>query len=204
MKISDKGLNMLFDNIRQQFFPIELPASVIGHVVDLQTVFAVGVTTAIFDPPALGHFAPPASRQKKIKQLESIHKSSGSESIAFYNADKKPVGWFWGYMEYADTFTIDTFGLIPAYRGRGIYSAFMQPLLTYLTTIGYERVTVMTHANNRAMLITNLKAGFSIVGMENHESGGAFVKLAYHLHDDRHTDFCKAFRMQPDEARQVP
>jgi RimJ/RimL family protein N-acetyltransferase len=197
--ISEKGSSMVFEDLRKQFFPIELPAGVIGRVVDLQTLFEVGDITAIFDPSALGHFAPPASRHERIKQLESIHVPSGSEEIAFYNSDGKAVGWFWGYMEYADTFTIDTFGLIPEYRGHGIYRAFIRTLLTYLTDVGYERVTVITHPNNRAMLITNLKAGFSFVGMEIRESGGAMVKLAYHLHDDRRVDFRKAFRLPPDE-----
>ncbi len=109
------------------------------------------------------------------------------------------MGWFWGYMEYADTFTIDTFGLIPAYRGRGIYSAFIRVLLAYLTAVGYERVTLFTHPNNRAMLIANLKAGFSIAGMEINESTGALVKLVYHLHDDRCADFSQAFRLQPED-----
>lgn len=122
---------MLFEDVRKQFFPMALPASVTGRVVDLQTLFAVRDETRIFDPAALGHYEPPTPRRERIKQL--------------------------------------------------------------------ERVTVITHTNNRAMLIANLKAGFSLVGMENHESGGAMVKLAYHLHDDRRADFCKAFRLPPDE-----
>ena len=48
------------------------------------------------------------------------------------------------------------------------------------------------------MLIANLKAGFSIAGMELGESLGAGVKLVYHLHADRRTDFSRAFRLVPD------
>ena len=186
---------MFFEDTRKQFFPVELPAGVTGRVVDMPAVFAVGEAMAIFDPAALGHFQTPPSRREQIQRLERIRVPSGSESVAFYAADGTPVGWFWGYMEYADTFTIDTFGLIPAFRGLGIYSAFIRILLAYLTAVGYERVTVITHPNNRAMLIPNLKAGFCIVGMENNERGGAMVKLACHLHEDRHADFRKAFRL---------
>ncbi|MFC1961179.1 GNAT family N-acetyltransferase [Chloroflexota bacterium] len=185
-----------FEDIRKQFFPVELPANVTGRVVDTRTAFAVGSTTKIFDPVDLGHFQPPLSRQERTQQLSTLRVHPGEESVVFYASDGKPVGWFWGYMEYADTFTIDTFGLIPDYRGRGIYGTFIRVLLDYLTAVGYERVTVITLANNRAMLIANLKAGFSISGMEIGES--AMVKLVYHLHDDHRTNYCKAFRLQPE------
>jgi RimJ/RimL family protein N-acetyltransferase len=191
---------MPFAEARQKFFPVELPAGVTGRWVDCDTAFEVGAITRIFDPVALGHFQTPPARREKADQLARERIESGSESVAFYDADDNPVGWFWGYMEYADTFFIDTFGLIPAYRGRGIYQAFMRTLIAYLTEVGYERVTVLTHANNRAMLIANLKAGFSIVGMEIRESTGAMVKLAYLLHADRREDFVQAFRLTRDES----
>lgn len=189
---------MLVDDVAKQYFPIDLPGDVVGKVVDKKTVFAVGEATAIFDPAALGHYQPPAVRQEQASHLVNACVPSGQLSIAFYDSDDAPVGWFWGYMEYADTFTIDTFGLVPAYRGRGIYGAFTRSLLDYLTAIGYERVTVITHPNNRAMLIANLKVGFCLVGMENREDGGAMVKLAYILHADRRIDFSSAFRMLPE------
>lgn len=190
--------DMNFDVIRERYFPMMLPANIVGQVVDQDKAFEVGRITAIFDPVALGHFQTPASRLDRVKQLEGILTHSGSESIAFYDRDGTPAGWAWGYMEYADTFTLDTFGLIPAYRGRGVYKEFIQRFLSYLTDVGYEKMTIHTHANNRAMLIANLKAGCSIVGMENRANGGFMIKLAYHLHDDRRTDFCQTFRMLPE------
>lgn len=189
---------MTDETLRSQFFPVDLPAGVTGRVVDTATAFTVGGQLRIFDPPALGHFQPPQSRQAQVQRLAESFGHSGEEAVVLYDADEKPVGWFWGYMAYADTFTIDTFGLIPGYRGRGVYSAFVRALLAYLTAVGYERVTVITHANNRAMLIANLKAGFHIAGMEVHESLGAAVKLAYLVHADRREDFGEAFRLQPD------
>lgn len=185
--------------MRQQFFPVELPAGVIGRAVDFDTVIEVGKATRIFDPAAIGHFQIPPARQERARRLERLCIESGSESVAFYHGDQNPVGWFWGYMEYATTFTIDTFGLVAGYRHKGIYQAFMRTLLPYLTEVGYERVTVITHPNNRSMLIANLRAGFNIVGMEISESRGASVKLAYLLHEDRRADFVQAFRLTRDE-----
>ena len=95
---------------------------------------------------------------------------------------------------------LDTFGLLVEQRGKGIYRAFMRQMLAYLKDAGYERVTVCTHPNNRAMLIANLKLGFSIGGMELNASTGVLVKLIYQLHADRRADFSRAFRLLPDDV----
>ncbi len=188
---------MDFAALRQQFFPVDLPAGVIGRAVDYDTVFEVGAALGIFDPAALGHFQTPPERRAKVEVLARLYIRPGSESVVFYHG-AEPVGWFWGYMEYADTFTIDTFGLIPEFRGKGIYQAFTRTLIAYLTAVGYERVTVITHVNNRAMLIANLKVGFNIVSLEIGEQRGAGVWLAYLLHADRRADFEEAFRLPRD------
>ncbi len=179
---------------------MQLPANVTAQTVDRETAFEVGAKTGIFDPVALGQYQVPETRRKNLEQLEALCVQPGAEAVAFYNHEGSPVGWFWGYMEYADTFVIDTMGLIPEYRGKGVYSAFLRRILDYLKAVGYERVTVLTFSNNRAMLVSSLKAGFSIVGMEISEATGAMVKLAYIIHDDRRSDFTSAFRIQPDDS----
>jgi GNAT superfamily N-acetyltransferase len=190
---------MPFEASRPKYFPVELPVNVTGRWVDRDTAFEVGAIMQIFDHVARGHFQTPPARREKANQLARARIAPGSESVAFYDEADNPVGWFWGYMEFPDTFFIDTFGLIPAYRGQGIYQAFMRTLIAYLTDVGYERLIVSTGANNRAMLIANLKSGFSIVGMEIGENTGVLVKLAYHLHADRREDFVQAFRLTPDD-----
>lgn len=194
---------MSLEAIRNQFFPASLPENVTARTVEKHTVFEINATTRIFNPADLGLYRPPAKRQTIITQVSARYSHFGAEAVAFYDETDAAVGWFWGYMEDRETFLIDTFGLIPAYRGHGIYQAFIRVLLAYLEAAGYERVTVHTHPNNRAMLIANLKAGFSICGMEMNESSGALIKLVYHLPEDRREDFSKAFRLLPDDNREV-
>ncbi|MCL4876370.1 MAG: GNAT family N-acetyltransferase [Anaerolineae bacterium] len=186
--------------IRSRYFPLQLPANVTARVVDKQTVFEVNRMTGIFRPSELGLYEPPPERQKRIGEVANQFVHPAAEAIAFYDDKETPVGWFWGYMEDTETFTIDTFGLVTAYRGNGIYRAFSRVLLAYLQEVGYERVTVCTHPNNRAMLIANLKLGFSIAGMELNARSGALVKLVYQLHPDRRADFARAFRLLPDDS----
>ena len=121
------------------------------------------------------------------------HAGSSLEWLVFYNAEDEPIGWFLGYMEDEETFFIDTIGLVPAFRGRGIYSAFLRQFIVYLRAMGYERLTTSHAVNNRAALIADLKIGFNIVGIELHEGCGPLVKTAYLLHEDRRQAFERAF-----------
>jgi RimJ/RimL family protein N-acetyltransferase len=190
---------MTLDVIRTQFFPLTLPAGVIARAVDRDTVFDINRATRIFNPDDLGLYSPPDERLADVKRITAQFAASGEEAFGLYNESGEAIGWFWGYMEDRESILIDTFGLIAPYRGQGIYQAFVRTLLAYLEAAGYERVTVHTHPNNRAMLIANLKAGFSIIGMELNATTGVLVKLAYDLHADRRADFAKGFRLLPED-----
>jgi RimJ/RimL family protein N-acetyltransferase len=96
-----------------------------------------------------------------------------------------------------------SYGFLPAYRGRGLYSAFLPKYLAYVTALGQERVTTSHHPNNRAIMIAELKVGFDIVGLELHESFGPLVKMAYFVHADRRAGFEQAFNMAPDPTAGV-
>jgi RimJ/RimL family protein N-acetyltransferase len=191
----------MYEEIRKQFFPIKLPLGVVGRSMDQDAAQApINAINHLIFPPgfkqALGLFAPPEARRERLERLQKLHAYSHPEWIVFYNGQDEPVGWFYGYMEDEETFFIDTIGLVPAFRGKGIYSAFLVQLIAYLGAIGYERLTTTHHPNNRAALIADLKVGFTIVGMELHESHGSMVKMAYHLHEDRRQGFERAFSME--------
>jgi RimJ/RimL family protein N-acetyltransferase len=122
---------------------------------------------------------------------------SSAEWIVFYDSDGAPVGWLYGYQEDEETLFIDTVGLVPAFRGLGIYTAFLKQLIAYLGALGYERLTTSHHPDNRAVMIPELKAGFNIVGIELHEYCGPLIKMAYFFHDDRRQGFRRVFSLPP-------
>lgn len=160
------------------------------------------INDLIFPPgfkQAMGLFETPKGRQETQKELSRQHSRSAPEWIIFNGKNKKPVGWFYGYMEDEETFFIDTIGFIPEYRGVGIYRAFLPQLFDYLKAKGYERVTTSHHPNNRAALIADLKTGFNIVGMELHESLGPQVKMVHSLYEDRRKAFEQVFSMEAEK-----
>jgi GNAT superfamily N-acetyltransferase len=186
------------EEIRKQFFPMNLPSGIVARSMDQDTTQeSIGAINHLIFPPdfkqAAGLFEAPEARRERLVHLKKLHAYSQPEWLVFYNAKSEPIGWFFGYMEDEDTFFIDTFGLIPAFRGQGIYSAFLRQLIAYVKAIGYERLTTSHSPNNRAALIADLKVGFDIMGLELHESHGPLVKTAYHLHEDRRQAFERVF-----------
>jgi RimJ/RimL family protein N-acetyltransferase len=190
----------------EQFFPMELPAGVVGRLVDHDTAQRVrmAIGAQIFPPrEVFGQFTPPETRRDNLERLQKHYTPSFAQWIVFYSDRNEPVGWLYGYMEDSETFFIDTVGLIPAFRNRGIYTAFLKQLIAYLGALGYERLTTSHHPNNRAVMIAELKAGFNITGIELHEECGPLVKMAYLFHDDRREGFRQVFSMAPDQISDV-
>ncbi len=212
------------EKVRKQFFPMSLPSGVVGRLMDQDAAQEpIGAISHLIFPPgfkqALGLFVPeqgdfvpeqgdfvpeqgdfgaPKARRERLERLQELHARSHPEWIVFYDGNGEPIGWFYGYMEDEETFFIDTIGLVPAFRGRGIYTAFLAQLSACLKATGYERLTTTHHPNNRAALIADLKAGFAIVGLELHESHGPMVKMACFLHSDRRRGFEQVFSMEPE------
>ncbi len=195
----------MFEDVRAQFFPMSLPAGVIGRWVDRAAVAAEiqALNAQIFGRQELRLFHVPPERQAEVQRLQQSHTLSSPECVVFYTDTHLPVGWFYSYREDAATTFIDTVGFLPAYRGRGLYTAFLSKYLAYVVALGYERVTTTHHPNNRVIMIAELKAGFNIVGLELHESHGPLVKMAYLVHDDRRDAFQAVFSMAPDPAAET-
>jgi len=182
-------------------FPMALPVGVEARLVDPEIGRRVqqAIGPLIFaSREALGQFVTPESRREQLARLEAIHKRSDPRWIAFYAAGDEPVGWCYGYMEDAETFFFDTVGLVPAFRNRGIYTAFLKQLIPYLETEGYERLTTSHHPDNRAVMIPELKTGFNIAGLELHEGCGPLIKMVYLFHEDRRAAFRDVFSIAWD------
>ncbi len=177
----------MFDALRHQFFPHELPGGLVARPVDADTYQAVREPRldAVFPHwNQRVRFETPPQRRKQIARLLKIYRRLHGEHFVFYAGDT-PVGWSMGRMENPITFRMVNSGLLPAYRRQGAYSAFTRQLLAYLKAIGYERVTSHHHVNNRAVLTAKLKLGFVVSGSALGEDVGAVVSMVCHLHEDR-------------------
>ena len=75
---------------------------------------------------------------------------------------EQPIGWHFGFQRSELEYFMANTGLLPAYQGRGIYSAFLKFLTADLVGQGFQFLTSIHHCDNNAVLIPKLKAGFLI------------------------------------------
>jgi RimJ/RimL family protein N-acetyltransferase len=193
----------MLETLRAQFFPHTLvDGTVIENWSDRPEFWAHAspLMDAIFTPyPDLGAYgyAIPEARRAAAKPLTALFGRSHHEHFLFWGADSAIIGYGYGDMRDAQTFFMTSSGVLPAYRGRGVYSGYVRQLLAYLAALGYERVISNHHPNNRAVLIAKLKLGFSITAVNLDERWGAQVELTYLFHQDRRDAYCRAFSLHP-------
>lgn len=99
---------------------------------------------------------------------------------------ERPIGWHFGFQRSALEYFMANTGVLPAYQGRGIYSAFLKFAVGRIGAEGFQFITSIHHCDNNAVLVPKLKAGFLLQAMgyliqpmlleANH---GAMVQLVY-------------------------
>lgn len=128
---------------------------------------------------------------KSIQSRITLH-------FLIYHHDE-PIGWHCSYQVDAETMYMYESGIVPAHRGRGIYTAVIPWLLERFRSLGFQKVTSQHHASNNAVLVPKLKAGFAITGFTIDEGIGLMVCLAYLFNQQRRhvLSFCSGY-IKPD------
>ena len=142
----------MFEKTRERYFPVELIPGIMAEAVDQQTIAAVWAELSddMETPFAnLGLYTLPGEQRPRTRLLREVHGRLHHEYILFYNEVDQPVGWSYGLMHDAITFFMSWSAILPAYRRRGIYSAFLRYFLPYLQALGYQRVTSNHMVTNR-------------------------------------------------------
>jgi len=188
----------MFDDTRARFFPYEpVPGFVIraSDPAELSPIWAAQAGRAERPFGELGNYEMPAEREWRAERLAAVYAATQHEFFLFATTDGQPAGWATGAMIDASTFFMAWTVVLPEYRRRGLYTAYLGRLLPYLHALGYERVTSNHMVNNRPVLIAKLKAGFVITGMVLDERYGAQVALSYFFHPDRRVGFARAYSL---------
>ncbi|MGB1249282.1 MAG: GNAT family N-acetyltransferase [Candidatus Promineifilaceae bacterium] len=186
----------MFDEIRASCFPVQLIDQISIRSVSPKVAFTAAgkLYKEVFTPLGdLGLFQMPDARKPQQRPLK-VALNRHTEYFLFYDGEE-PFGWSIGEQHDAETYFMTWSGIHPDYQRRGVYSAFMLDLLSYLKKLGYERVTSNHSVNNNAVIIAKLKAGFQIKGVTLDERFGPVVDLVYYLHDDRKAGFESAFSL---------
>lgn len=101
------------------------------------------------------------TEQAKLDGLQS--NLSQRKALYFLLVDEdKPIGWHFGFQRSELEYFMANTGILPPYQNRKIYSSFLTYAIERITDEGFQYITSIHHANNNAVLIPKLKAGFLI------------------------------------------
>ncbi len=95
------------------------------------------------------------------------------------------VGWSFGWQDNAERFYMTNSAVLPAHRGKGIYSALVRKVIDRAGREGFQSIHCRHTATNNAVLIPKLKAGFVISGLEISPQFGTLVHLSYFFNATR-------------------
>ncbi len=180
--------------IRKQFFPMNFGNGVYAQCVNEEIFreFIGDNFSAVFGKSGVSNIEIPEFRQeftaRTTENFAQVHK----EFIMFYDANT-PIGWSTGEGQDSITFYMRNTGILPDFQNKGIYKTFLALYLSYLSEIGYERVSSKHKPFNQSVLVAKLKAGFFVDGMEIEERWGALVKLVYFTQEYRREKFKNRF-----------
>lgn len=187
---------MDYSEIRQKYFPHATKSGYSIRVSNPQEVYSLynKIVKDVF--PSNGEeqrFLHPNDRQENSKALMKRYHDIHHEWFVFCDNNDNLIGWFMGEVDDHVTFYLRNTGIHPAHQSRGIYKEFAGLLETYLSDIGYEKLSSHHMVTNKKILILKLNMGFVISALELTEQWGPMVKMIKILAKDRRKSFFKQF-----------
>ena len=76
----------------------------------------------------LGNYQMPAERELRAERLAAVYAATHREFFLFATADGRPAGWATGAMIDASTFFMAWTVVLPEFRRRGLYAAYLAAL----------------------------------------------------------------------------
>lgn len=87
------------------------------------------------------------------------------------------VGFTHGWQKASHQFFMALSSVAPSHRRRGLYSRLLDAVIATTRADGFAEIRSMHSANNNPILITKLRAGFTICGFEQDLNYGTLVQL---------------------------
>jgi GNAT superfamily N-acetyltransferase len=129
--------------------------------------------------------------------LEPLHSAEERAAIADLDATISPrmehrllfeaggevVGGYWGQQETWGRYYMTVSVFRPEWRGRGLYSALLPRVVAAAAAAGFREVYSRHRADNNAILVPKLRAGFVIAAFEVAPRWGLTVHLRRYLVD---------------------
>ena len=156
---------------------------------------------AVFPDEASIPFDPifSVAEQTKMAALRANLAGGLQWYFLIYEAET-PIGWHFGFQKSDLEYFMANTGILPEYQNRKIYSAFLKYIIGRAVDTGFQFITSIHHADNNAVLIPKLKAGFIIQSfgfliqtMILESNAGPMIQLVYPAKDIYRKTFSSQF-----------
>lgn len=182
------------NTIRKKYFPFQTADGYIIRPSTQEEVYALyrKVFTQVFKERQI-FFQAPVERRPQTERMYQKSLVKHHEWFVFESPTKEKVGWNMGDAYDYTTFYMRNTGVLPEHQNKGLYRQFCERFEAFIKDVGYERIVSHHYGTNRRILITKLKMGYVISGMELHEMFGPLVKVLKLLPEDRREAYYKIY-----------
>jgi len=132
---------------------------------------------------------PPDSRQlfsdadrARVRALDRL-RGGCLEHRLLWCAGDEVIGAYRGTQEDGGSYLMWNTVVRRDFQRRGLYRAFLPRLIAAVREVGFRQIHSRHHADNNAVLVSKLKAGFVISGFEISPRDGVLIDLRLFLHD---------------------
>jgi GNAT superfamily N-acetyltransferase len=91
------------------------------------------------------------------------------------------IGCYWGQQAVLGRYHMVSTIVAPAYQGRGIYRELLERVVAAVRDSGFTEIHSWHRADNNAVIVPKLRAGFLIMGFEVTTRFGVLVQLRRYL-----------------------
>lgn len=109
--------------------------------------------------------------------------SARMEHRLLFESDGEVVGGYWGQQETWGRYYMTVSVFRPDWRGRGLYTALLPRVVAAAAASGFREIYSRHRADNNAILVPKLRAGFAIAAFEVTPRWGLTVHLRRYLVD---------------------
>jgi len=118
----------------------------------------------------------------RVRAIDGL-RGAGLEHRLLFCAGDDVVGTFRGAQGERGTYVMWNTVVRRDLQRRGLYRAFLPRLIAAVREVGFREIHSRHHADNNAVLVPKLRAGFVITGFEVSPRDGILVDLRVFLHD---------------------
>jgi L-amino acid N-acyltransferase YncA len=182
------------NSLREKFFPFKFGDYSIEPCTREECLNSSSkLFSKVFTSNPKGYVMKPDSKEAKdLMACRNEYRKIHAEYFLFFYKGKA-IGWFMGEMEDFETFYMRNTGILPAHQGKGLYGAFLDRFITYITKLGYQRISSQHAPKNINVYKVKMARGFLVAGTENHERWGTLIKLVKILNPKREAYYLKKF-----------